>query len=470
MREWEKATWAGGQTEAEVIRRVGQVVAQHALALTQRGDLLLILAGKGHNGDDARCAREHLTNRRVTVLEVADPAADFARVENELNSRPALVIDGLFGIGINRSLSADWQRLLERINHAQLPVLAVDTPSGLNGDAGEPEGAAIKASVTLTVGAPKAGLLKESAWQFVGRLEVADEVGLSPCNLRSELQWIMNCDFAQFPAPRAVATHKGSYGHLGILAGSLGFHGAAVLAARGAQRAQPGLITLYTLSEVYAVVASQLQAVMVSIWQSHAGLKETITGLVVGPGLAASDLPPELKPIVQKLWAESPLPMVMDASALSWLLPGQTPLPGIRVITPHPGEAARLLNWSTKDVQADRVKALRSLSRAHGHTWVVLKGHQTLIGRSTGQIYVNSSGNPHLAQGGSGDVLSGFLGGLLSQPALQMDPIKTIAYAVWQHGSTADRLQKSRPNWAVEDLVGALGQEAADRKQEPAAS
>src|SRR5206468_1760305 len=112
---------------------------------------------------------------------------------------------------------------------------------------------------------------------------------------------------------------------------------------------------------------------------------------------------------------------------------------------------------SAQQVQANRPNALRELSRRFGNCWVALKGHQTLIGRSTGEIYVNSSGNPHLAQGGSGDVLSGYLSGLLAQPALQADPFKTICYGVWQHGATADKLTAERANWVVEDLVEEIG-------------
>jgi NAD(P)H-hydrate epimerase len=108
-------------------------------------------------------------------------------------------------------------------------------------------------------------------------------------------------------------------------------------------------------------------------------------------------------------------------------------------------------------VQANRLNALRNVSRRFGNAWVVLKGHQTLIGRSSGDVYVNSSGNPHLAQGGSGDVLAGYLAGLLAQPGLRADPLQTIRYAVWQHGAAADRLQATRPNWVVEDLVEAIG-------------
>src|SRR6266567_2004382 len=159
MREWEQATWAAGQTEAEVIRRVGQCVARHARQLTQTGDLILILAGKGHNGDDARAAREHLTERRVEMLEVASPETDLPKLEAAVSRRPALVIDGLFGIGLNRPLDEPWTKFIGRVNQARLCVLAVDVPSGLNAETGEPAArdAAIEAAVTLTVGAPKEG-------------------------------------------------------------------------------------------------------------------------------------------------------------------------------------------------------------------------------------------------------------------------------------------------------------------------
>jgi NAD(P)H-hydrate epimerase len=127
------------------------------------------------------------------------------------------------------------------------------------------------------------------------------------------------------------------------------------------------------------------------------------------------------------------------------------------LITPHPGEAARLLGITSKEVQSERLRSLRELSQRYGNTWVVLKGHQTLIGRSEGNVYVNSSGNPHLAQGGSGDLLSGYLIGLLAQVDLQHDALTTIRYAVWQHGGAADRLQKMRSNWVIEDLARELG-------------
>src|SRR5580765_3977125 len=126
MRDWEKATWASGQTEAEVIRRVGKCVAGHALRLTRPDELIVILAGKGHNGEDARCAQDHLRERRVDLIDVKDPATDYSKLEAVLSLHPDLVIDGLFGIGINRPLSGEWIRFIERVNASGAKILAVD--------------------------------------------------------------------------------------------------------------------------------------------------------------------------------------------------------------------------------------------------------------------------------------------------------------------------------------------------------
>jgi NAD(P)H-hydrate epimerase len=457
-REWESATWATGQTEAEVIRRVGKKIARRARKLTRSDDLILIIAGKGHNGDDTRAAQEFLDGRRVEMLAVTAPETDLPKLEQALNQKPALVIDGLFGIGLNRPLDEHWKKFIARVNESKIPVLSVDVPSGLNADTGENFGAAIEAAVTLTVGAPKTGMLAQGAWPFVGRLDVAGDVGLIPSPHTGELNWTLPDDFENFPPRRAVAGHKGSFGYLAIVAGSFGFHGAAVLAARAAQRAQPGLVTLFTQENVYHAVASQLQSAMVKLWTPEIKLLEDASGVLIGPGLAALDVTDQMKGIIRRFWRDWHLPLVVDASALDWLVAQQTMARNaVRVVTPHPGEAARMLNTTVPQVQADRPRALRELSRRFGNCWVVLKGHQTLIGRAEGEIFVNSSGNPHLAQGGSGDALAGYIAGLLAQPALQADVEKTIRYAVWQHGAAADELQAKRANWVVEDLVNELG-------------
>ncbi len=163
MREWEKATWAAKRTPAQVISRVSHIVTSRAKQLTRPGDLIVILAGKGHNGDDARQAGHNFSDHEVALLNVVEPSAALKQFNSQLSLRPALIVDGLFGIGLNRPLEAPWIRLIEKVNQTQIPVLAIDVPSGLNADTGEPEGAAIRATVTLTLGAPKKGLLTAPA-------------------------------------------------------------------------------------------------------------------------------------------------------------------------------------------------------------------------------------------------------------------------------------------------------------------
>ena len=457
MREWETASWSAGRTEAEVIRRVGEILAAKILALTRTGDFILLLAGKGNNGCDTRAAQIHLANRRVELLNVTEPSAALPQLDALLARRPALIVDGLFGIGLNRALDADWIQFVQRLNAARLPVLAVDTPSGLNADTGAVFGDAVRATVTLTIGAPKTGLIAPAALAFVGRLEVAADIGLIPCPHQSTLNWVVPEDFAGFPPPRETAAHKGGFGHLAIIAGSLGFHGAAVLAARGAQRAQPGLITVLPQENVFHPIAAQLQSAMVAPWKAGARLPENTTAILIGPGLAAANLPQELKIHIRNIWMDSPLPVIVDASSLDWLPLYPVAPELVRIMTPHPGEAARMLKTTVEKVQADRPAALRELSRQFGNCWIVLKGHQTLIGRSTNGILINSSGNPHLAQGGSGDLLAGFLGGLIAQPGLQTDLLRTLACGVWQHGAAADRLAGERKNWIIEDLAEVIG-------------
>ncbi len=457
MRQWENATWAAGIAPETVIQQVGEQVARRARQLTRDGDTVLLLAGKGHNGDDVRAARLHLTNRNVELLNVDDPAARRRELDAALTRRPALIVDGLFGIGLDRLLSTAWMAFIGAVNAAGRPVLAVDIPSGLNAETGDTMGATIRAQVTLTVGAPKVGLLTAHATPSVGRLEAAPHIGLIPCPVSSGLQWTLPEDFCEFPPPRPAESHKGSFGHLLIFAGSGGYHGAAVLAARAAQRARPGLISLFTPETAYLPVAAQLQAVMVHIWRRNTAWPENATAMVIGPGMADRELPAEVVNEARWCWREAEFPMLCDASALDWLPRVEGVSSAERILTPHPGEAARLLRASVEEVQADRPGAVRELAREFGAGCVVLKGRHTLVGGAEGPIFVNSSGNAGLAQGGSGDALAGYLGGLLAQPALQSDICNALRYGVWQHGAAADLLETCRRNWTVEDLVEHLG-------------
>ncbi len=454
MREWEQLSWAGGVTEESVMRRAGQAVAQSALRMTRPGADLLVLAGKGHNGDDARFATEGMPGRKVRLLNVTDPAAAVAEVRGFAG---ALIMDGLFGIGLNRPLEGDWLRLVQTLNQSRVPILAVDVPSGLNADTGEPLGDAVRAAVTVTFGAMKQGLLQHQAAPYVGRIEVAADVGLVPYPFRTELNWTSPEDFVHFPPPRPVDGHKGTFGHLAILAGSQGYHGAAVLAARGAMRAMPGLVSVFTTERAYPLVAAQLAQAMVHPWAEGAPLPKSCSAILIGPGLAGVDVP---KPMVQeaiRLWHESPLPVVADASALGWLPPGPTRTGALRVVTPHPGEAAAMLQTNNANVLSDRFATVREISRIRGECWVVLKGRHTLIGRGHGELFVNSSGNPQLGQGGSGDVLAGYLGGWLAQPLLREEAGLAIRHAVWEHGHAADVLTARQPAWEMAELVELLG-------------
>ncbi len=455
MRAWEKASWAAGATEESVIASVGRELARFIRNLTAPGDRILILAGPGNNGADARAAEPHLPGRVVEVMSATDPAASHPVLAAALRRQPALVVDGLFGIGLNRPLNPSWVEFIRTINDSGLRVLAVDVPSGLNADTGQNWGLSIHAEFTLTVGAPKAGLLSPAAVEGVGRLEVARQVGLvGEPESGGSLKWGLAEDFQSPRVRRGTASHKGSFGHALVLAGSLGYSGAAVLAARAAGRARPGLVSVLTSGDTWIPVSCQLAAAMVHPFAVRHPLTSTATAILAGPGLAAPQLPTEIRNEVTRLWREFPGPMIVDASALDWLRPG-TPCVGPRWITPHPGEAGRLLGISSNEVQQDRPGALRRLAQRYD-ALTLLKGHQTLIGGATGPIYVNSSGNPGLAQGGTGDVLAGFLAGLLAQPRLRDDMMRTTRYAVWRHGSVADDLESQGSGWTSEELASKL--------------
>lgn len=481
MRSWEAATWAAGIQESEVIGRVGRAIADWLLSRTHSSDSILIVAGKGHNGDDGRATFKCLSSaeRDASLLKVQNPEQAADRIERALSRRPSVILDCLFGIGLNRDLSTAWQAVIRRINRARSMVVAVDVPSGLNARTGFPMGGGVQADYTLTIGAPKAGMLTSQARLFVGYVRVLHEVGLlsnffstfqfeePPKRRDSEngqnkkqagdnsLFFSQEEDFRGFPPPRRATDHKGSFGHLAILAGSRGYHGAAVLAARGAMRACPGLITLSTTPECYLPAAAHLQQAMVEPWEEFWQPPAKATGILAGPGLAGKDVPDRFMEQLRRLWREDERPVLVDASALDWL-PQGAKAAGIRGITPHAGEAARLLKCRPADVNENKVDCLRALSSQFGGCWVVLKDAHSLVGRKQGPIFFNATGMPGLAQGGSGDVLAGFLAGLLSQPRCQNDPETALRYGVWKHGEAAERLQQTRNNWTAEELPAAL--------------
>lgn len=438
MRAWEESTWKGGETAERVIARVGEKLAGRILDLCPPGSRVLILAGRGHNGDDARAAVSHLIERDAKVVNLSEPAEQLSELREALAAKPALVIDALFGIGLNRPLDESWRAVIEAVNSAGLETVAVDCPSGLNCDTGEPQPIAIRADLTLTLGAPKRGLLSAGASEFTGQLEAINDIGLAEREVDTELRWTMDDDFAEWPPRRAVSAHKGSFGHVLVVGGSEGYHGAAVLASRAARRALAGLVSVVTTSAAYPAVAAQVQAAMVHVWVSGFRAPDKISSAVFGPGCAAVDFPTDLTDFCLNLWCRAAFPVVVDATGLEWIKDAPVESDAPRVITPHPGEAARLLGTTAGWVQRDRPAAARELGARFPGCIIVLKGHQTLVTRQGGPLFVNSTGGPLLAQGGTGDVLAGFLGGLLAQSRLREDAMRTVRYGVWRHGRASD--------------------------------
>ena len=455
VRDWEKRTWDAGIAVESVIEQAGQAVGRLATQVTQSADSILLLIGKGNNGSDARVAARHLGDRKVAVLEVADPVVDLDALKHHLGENPVLVVDGLFGIGLNRDLDKHWQQFIQCINESDAPVLSVDCPSGLDADNGQARGAVIEAAITLCLGCLKPGLLANSAAHCVGRLRIASRIGLKDPAPEADSYWVTEQDMRGLSPQRDPVSHKGIHGHVGIIGGSTGYHGAPILAGYAGLRAQPGLVSIFT--PVYQPVSAQCQSIMVHPWDRNC--VETLsrtTALVAGPGLAGGDVEDSLRQTVLNLWNESSKPMVVDASALDWLPRGAPDSEAFRLLTPHPGEAARLLGCSPEKVESGRVRAARTLPEQFGAT-VLLKGRHSVLAQSTGPALVNSTGNAGLAQGGSGDVLAGFVGGLLAQPVFHGREIQAAMYATWKHGWAADQLASGSEYWGMDDLINTLG-------------
>jgi len=457
MRDWEERTWDQGIESAAVMKEAGYSLAQEALVTTKSGDFIVLLAGKGNNGGDTRIASRLLPDRETLLINIKDPCETVKDIEQALLKQPACIIDGLFGIGLSRDLDSDWTHIIEIVNQSGRPVLSVDCPSGLDADTGLVRGGAIEARTTITFGAPKRGLVLDRAAKHVGRLKVVGNLGLREPPPEADEHWLTEADMHSMLPKRSPESHKGNHGHLAIIAGSTGYHGAAVLCARAALRARPGLVSVFTTS--YQAVSAHLQSVMVHPWGPDCvNALNRSSAILIGPGLAGRDVDDSLKKLARNLWKESIKPIIVDASALDWL-PREGGLSGSpRLITPHPGEAARLLGCSVEQVQEDRVKSARDLAGIYQAT-VLLKGRHTIIAQCEGSVLINSTGNAGLAQGGSGDVLAGYLGALMAQPSFHDRTIQATAYSAWKHGRCADTLGEVSAYWGMEDLIQELGRD-----------
>ncbi len=398
--------------------------------LRSPGKRVALIAGPGNNGGDARAmlAGLNAAGQTVTVFDSRQPPTPDMPIQWDA------LVDGLYGIGLTRApegAAADW---IGWFNAAQAPIkLALDVPSGLMADTGLAYEPCIRATHTLSFLGLKPGLLMGQGPDQAGMIRCVDlGVPLKAAGAGTAIDASVLIPVQQ---PRARDSHKGCFGHVGVVGGAEGMEGAAVLCADAALHMGPGKVSAAVLSPVQG--AAWLRPEI--MWRSQVSMRSAgITTWVAGPGMGTGD--------AARAWLAEILraqaPVVLDADALN-LLAQDAALhrmaaerSGLTVLTPHPAEAARLLGLSTSEVQGDRLGAAHTLA-ARLRAWVVLKGCGTIVCSPGGQWWINTSGSPALATGGTGDVLAGLIAGLL---AAQADASSTLTAAVWLHGAAAQAL------------------------------
>jgi len=435
----------------------------------------VIAAGKGNNGGDGLVIARLLLERsaRVSVFLLTPPDAlrgdartqlerfqklsggisvlkdeTFADLEREL-SRSDWVVDALFGTGLSSPVEGLAARMIAAINASEKPVAAVDLPSGIHTDTGRVMGCAVRAAITVTFALPKRGLLLHPGSDYTGRLTVAD-IGIPPELVRGipmDLEWITPADVAGLLKHRPMSAHKGRFGHVLVIAGSVGKSGAAVMASLSALRVGAGLVTLALPSGLEASLPDRPMEIMtLPLPQTAEGSlgKDALepilkfagdkTVAAIGPGLSTH---PETADVVRGLITKLAIPMVIDADGLNNLVGRLDLLKQSRapvVLTPHPGEMARLIGSTTAEVQADRLGVANEFVRRHPVT-LVLKGARTIIASPSGAAAINSTGNPGMATAGTGDALTGMIAGLIAQGHA---PETAAHLGVYLHGLAGD--------------------------------
>jgi ADP-dependent NAD(P)H-hydrate dehydratase / NAD(P)H-hydrate epimerase len=491
---------AAGKSVAEVF------LEQYGHKMTEPPGRVAVLCGKGNNGGDgfvvARYLKEEAEQVRVYLFakpeelrgdaarnyerwrELGDvtmvqSAADWDKAWAEV-SGAEVIVDALLGTGVRGAATGLIGPAIEDVNRlshgatAARPawIVAVDTPSGLPSDGEAATGPVMKAHWTVTFTAPKIGQLISPQAGCCGQL-IVRAIG-SPDALIEEtgkgsLRWAGPDEFAGMPLVRAAEAHKGSYGHLLLVAGSVGKTGAAVLAGEAALRGGAGLVTIATPEPALPIIAAAHAEYMTeslpatsegrfSVAGMRSGrfaeLRKGMTVVAIGPGVGQHR---ETQEFIRSVVAETDLPMVLDADGLN-AFAGHGDLFAQKktkhlVVTPHPGEMARLLGSSIAQVQQDRVRTASEAAKKW-NVCVVLKGFHTIIAAPSGQMFVNTTGNPALAKGGSGDVLTGLLGSLIAQFGTE-DFLRVVALGVYLHGRAADLLSEQS------DPSGILASEVA---------
>jgi NAD(P)H-hydrate epimerase len=463
---------AAGTPGFELMQRAARATWRALVRHWPSANELSVMAGHGNNAGDgylvavlARRAGWH-----VRVLAVGDPKrlqGDAALAHAEAVSEGVavqdfsaqselrgVVLDALLGTGLTGEVRAPYVGAIAAINGCGLPVAAVDIPSGLCADTGRILGAAVRADLTVTFIGLKLGLFTGDAADVVGEL-VFNDLQASPESFNGVAISARRLTASSLPrlTGRAPTSHKGKYGHVLLIGGDRGFGGAILLSAQSALRSGAGMVSVATRSEHVPAALARIPEAMVLGTSSANQLMELlqkVSVLVVGPGLGQASWGRSLLSAA----ANAPLPQVWDADALNLLATEHVSLPKDCVITPHPGEAARLLGISTAQVQADRPAAAHALSKKYTAV-VVLKGAGSLIASPDGRLALCHQGHPAMATAGLGDVLAGLVGALLAQG---MEAFAAACLAVWLHANAGAQEGKSGRGLAASDLIPAIRQ------------
>ena len=449
------------ETAAVAVKKPPQLMEKAGLAAAEiardisggTGKSVLVLAGPGNNGGDAFVVARHLKKWyfKVTVVFAGDEKKLSADAKAALGawrkaggtiapSLPAsrqwgLVVDGIFGIGLERDVTGLYAGWINAINALGAPILALDVPSGLHSDSGRVMGCAVRATQTVTFLALKPGLLTLDGSDHCGEIHLR-ALDLDTQSLRPASGFLIGREIlASASKPRRINSHKGDYGSVGVIGGDHGMVGAALLAARAALKLGTGRVYIGTLVPNELSVDIQQPELMIRSADEVLKLKN-LSCLAVGPGLG---LTPDAAFYLK--WAlESRLPLVLDADALNIVAADRglkkqlNQIDTAKILTPHPAEAARLLGTSTREVQNDRLGAALTLAKTL-NSFVVLKGAGSICAAPDGSWHINTSGNPGMASAGMGDVLTGMIAALLSQGA---EPKTALLAGVYLHGAAAD--------------------------------
>ena len=468
MRRLDSQAIAGGIPGVVLMERAAAAVTEAVCARTDAPGAAAVFCGPGNNGGDGFACARQLRERGWQVScfllgEAARQTPDSAEMRRRWEAgggvtepfsveaaRAALAeacaaVDAIFGTGLRAPLRGAALEAVQLLNGSGVPVVACDLPSGVEADTGAVLGEAVQAEVTVTFTAAKPGQLLPPGMSRCGRLVVAD-IGI-PAALLAQTDWLGELPDAPWVAsllpPRAPDTHKGHYGRILLLCGSRGLTGAAALAARAALRTGAGLISLGVPEPVYPILAAKLDEVMVfplpadaegrlaaEAWPEIAPRLENCDACLIGPGLGRG---PGVTAVVREVLAHSRVPLVVDADGINALSGHMDVLRGAAcpvVLTPHDGEFLRLGG----DGAAARFDAAAALSRSTGAV-VLRKGYRTIVTDGT-RLRVNTTGNPGMATGGSGDALAGILLALLG---FGLPPLDAAAAAAWLHGAAGDR-------------------------------